>query len=328
MSGRRTDRWRALLEHRKADVLRLQEELEATRDGRPAVDIGLSIYERDRAVLANLLAGAVAFRMFLWAIPFALALVTLAGMVAIDSRGEGTGIFSHLAIGGEIAESLRDVGRERWVSQAWALVIGLVGAMWTSRGLLRALRITHSSIWGMGRAIPRPNPLRSGLTLIGVVSGLLLAVGVAAGLRKEVPLVGLVVTLATFFVLMVAWLVISWHMPHPRGLPLRALLPGAVVVGAGVQLLHLLTVYVLVGQADRAQSTYGAIGAAVTLLLWFFLLARLFVAGAVVNVVLWQHETAGKVGLRVLGWRLFGRRPGDRPRGPRAAAPDGGDAAA
>jgi uncharacterized BrkB/YihY/UPF0761 family membrane protein len=328
VSGRRTELWRARLEHRKADVLRLQEELEATRDSRPAVDIGLSIHERDRAVLANLLAGAVAFRMFLWAIPFALALVTLAGMVAIDSSGEGTGIFSHLAIGGEIAGSLRDVGRERWVSQAWALVIGLVGAMWASRGLLRALRITHSSIWGTGRAIPRPNPLRSGLALMGVVSGLLLAVGVAAGLRKELPLVGLVVTLGTFFVLMVAWLVISWHMPHPRGLPLRALVPGAVVVGAGVQLLHLLTVYVLIGQADRAESTYGAIGVAVTLLLWFFLLARLFVAGAVVNAVLWEHETAGKVGLRVLGWRLFGRRPGDRPRGPRAAAPGGGDAAA
>ena len=328
MSGRRADLWRARLEHRRADVLRLQEELEATRDGRPAVDIGLSIYERDRAVLANLLAGAVAFRMFLWSVPFALVLVTLAGMVAVDSSGEGTGIFAHLAIGGEMAESLREVGRERWVSQAWALAIGLVGALWTSRGLLRALRITHSAVWGMGRAIPRTNPLQSGLTLIGVVSGLLLAVGVAAGLREEVPLVGLAVTLGTFFILMVAWLVVSWHLPHPRGLPLRALLPGAVIVGAGVQLLHLATVYILIGQADRAQSTYGAIGVAVTLLLWFFLLARLFVAGAVVNVVLWEHEAAGKVGLRVLGWRLFGRRPGDRSRGPRAAAPGGGDAAA
>lgn len=325
MSGRRGDAWRALLQERRAEALRVRDELEATRAHRPAVDIALSIYERDRSTLANLLAGAVAFRMFLWAVPFALALVTLAGIVAVDSSGEGTGVFSHLAIGGEFAENLRDVGREQWVNQASALVIGVVGAMWTSRGLLRALRISHAAVWGLGRVTARPNPVRAGAVLIAVVSALLLTVGVAAGLREAAPLAGLLVTLSVIVVLVVAWLLISWRLPHPVGLPLRALLPGAVLVGTGVQVLHLLTVYLLVEQADRAQSTYGALGVAVTLLLWFFLLARLFVGGTVVNAVLWEHEAAGKVGLRILGLRMFGRRPGDQPRD---AAPGGGAPAA
>jgi uncharacterized BrkB/YihY/UPF0761 family membrane protein len=262
--------------------------------------------------------------MFLWAVPFALALVTLGGIIAVDGSGEGTGVLAHLAIGGEFAESLREVGRERWVSQAWAFAIGAVGAMWTSRGLLRALRITHSWVWGLGPVAPRTGPVRAGLSLIGLVCGLLIAVGIAAGLRDAVPMVGLAATLGIVLILIAAWLVISWHLPRPRGLPLRALLPGAVVVGTGVQALHLVTVYVLVGQADRAESTYGVLGVAVTLLVWFFLFARLFVAGVVINAVLWEHETAGKVGLRVLGLRLFGRRPGDSPRDAAPTAPGGG----
>ena len=87
---------------------------------------------------------------------------------------------------------------------------------------------------------------------------------------------------AVFFVL---WLRVSVWLPH-RPVPVRALVPGAALVAVGVEGLHFFTVDDLNDRADRAQSVYGAIGAALVLLLWLFILARLIVGGAMVNAEL------------------------------------------
>jgi uncharacterized BrkB/YihY/UPF0761 family membrane protein len=312
---------RARLTRLRDDTVAWGDELRSARSGRPGVDIALRLYERDRAILGNLLAGSVAFRMFLWAVPFALLLVTIVSLITHDPGGEGTGLLSYMGISGELAQSLRDVAREQRPNQAWALVIGLGGALWTSRGLLRSLRVTSAAVWGLGYVRSRVNPLRSALVLMGVVLGLLVLMGFVARLRDAMPVLGLVTTFAMLIVPALLWLGISLHLPRPEEVPVRALLPGAVLVGAGVQGLHLLTVFVLVERADRAQSVYGAFGVAVVLLLWFFLLARVFVSAAVLNAVLWEHERSGKLGLRVLGLRLFGRHPGEVGNAARGPVP-------
>jgi uncharacterized BrkB/YihY/UPF0761 family membrane protein len=78
---------------------------------------------------------------------------------------------------------------------------------------------------------------------------------------------------------------LSEVLPH-RDVPRRALVPGAVLVAVGVQGLHLFTAYYLAGSADRATSVYGAIGAALVILLWLFIMARLIIGGAVLNAEL------------------------------------------
>jgi uncharacterized BrkB/YihY/UPF0761 family membrane protein len=321
MSAGDPDDTRARLARLRDETVAWGGELRSARSQRPEVDIALSIYERDRAILGNLLAGSVAFRMFLWAVPFALLLVTIVSLITHDPGGEGTGLLSSMGISGELAQSLRDVAREQRPNQAWALVIGLGGALWTSRGLLRSLRVTSAAVWGLGYVRSRVNPLRSALVLMGVVLGLLVLMGFVARLRDAMPVLGLVTTFAMLIVPALLWLGISLHLPRPEEVPVRALLPGAVLVGAGVQGLHLLTVFVLVERADRAQSVYGAFGVAVVLLLWFFLLARVFVSAAVLNAVLWEHERSGKLGLRVLGLRLFGRHPGEVGNAARGPVP-------
>ena len=77
---------------------------------------------------------------------------------------------------------------------------------------------------------------------------------------------------------------VSEVLPH-RDVPRRALVPGAVLVALGVQGLHLHGGY-LAGSADRATSVYGAIGAALVILLWLFIFARLIIGGAVLNAEL------------------------------------------
>jgi uncharacterized BrkB/YihY/UPF0761 family membrane protein len=71
----------------------------------------------------------------------------------------------------------------------------------------------------------------------------------------------------------------------------RALVPGAVLVAVGVECLHFFTAYYLNDRAERAQSVYGAIGAALVLLLWLFILARLIVGAAMLNAELSRRAT-------------------------------------
>ena len=87
-----------------------------------------------------------------------------------------------------------------------------------------------------------------------------------------------------------AWIFVSWHMPREPDMPWTALLPGAVVFGVGLEVLHLVTVYWIANQIEHKTDTYGAIGFALALLLWAYLLGRLITSAAVVNATLWARD--------------------------------------
>ena len=54
-------------------------------------------------------------------------------------------------------------------------------------------------------------------------------------------------------------------------------------------MLHLVTVYWIASQMEHKTDTYGAIGFALALLLWAYLLGRLITSAAVVNETLWTR---------------------------------------
>jgi membrane protein len=86
------------------------------------------------------------------------------------------------------------------------------------------------------------------------------------------------------------WLLISTRLPH-RDATWRDLVPGAIGFGLGVEVLHVVTAYVIAPQASSKQGTYGALGVAAALLLGLFLISRLVVATAVVNATLVARRT-------------------------------------
>jgi uncharacterized BrkB/YihY/UPF0761 family membrane protein len=124
----------------------------------------------------------------------------------------------------------------------------------------------------------------------GVLS-LIAASVVAARLREADGATGLLATLLVGLIYAGVWLVVSSHLPRRPG-PLRELVPGAVLFAVGMEAIHLFTAYYLVDRAERAQSTYGAIGAALVALLWLYVVSRLIVGSAVVNAELARHAQA------------------------------------
>ena len=86
------------------------------------------------------------------------------------------------------------------------------------------------------------------------------------------------------------WVLISKRLPH-RDATWRDLVPGALVLGFGIEALHVVTAYVLAPYASSKQGTYGSLGIAAALLLGLFLISRLVVASAVVNATLVARRT-------------------------------------
>ena len=86
------------------------------------------------------------------------------------------------------------------------------------------------------------------------------------------------------------WLFVSWVMPHAEGVSVWHLIPGALLVAAGIQGVHLVTVYYVSRKVSHASSTYGALGGATAILLSLFLIARVIVFGASLNAEMWRRR--------------------------------------
>ena len=109
----------------------------ATTAWHPVV-IARAAYERDRDIGGGLLAGAIAFRLFVWLAAFLVVIVSILGFIdaaggdAAATLGDG-GITAIAA--SEITQAASDAQRSRWL----LLLAGLYALFSTSRTMVRAL---------------------------------------------------------------------------------------------------------------------------------------------------------------------------------------------
>jgi uncharacterized BrkB/YihY/UPF0761 family membrane protein len=287
------DPGRATASRRDAVQVRLRElaeRAESERQRHDSVDVAFEMFERDADAGGEIIAGALAYRLFIWLLP--LALVAVGGLgIAADAASESTRQTARsLGITGLVSNSVATAadGSARW----YALLIGLPILVYVTRSLLRALIVTHRLLWGDVRAAaPRPT-VGATLRLLGLLLAYSVVSLVASAFREWAPAPGLVVTLVLVLPYAGIWLLVTLGLPH-RGADWRALVPGALLCGVGVELLHVFTAYVLEPYAVAKEGTYGAMGAAAALLLGLYLLSRLVVAGAVLNATLWDRRTRG-----------------------------------
>lgn len=82
---------------------------------------------------------------------------------------------------------------------------------------------------------------------------------------------------------------VSWKLPHAP-VPARALIPGALLMAIGADVLHLLTTYWIGHLVARKTHTYGSVGIALAVLLWVYILGRIIVASGGLNAALWYRR--------------------------------------
>jgi uncharacterized BrkB/YihY/UPF0761 family membrane protein len=270
-----------------ADAERLAQRAQDERGRHGSVDAVFEMAERDSEVGGGIIAGSLAYRLFIWLLPLALIAVAGLGIAADASSESPEEAAESLGLEGLISSSITNAANSpnRW----YALAIGIPVLIWATRSLYRVLIVAHRLIWTDVRAAaPKPKLLASLRLLVlflcfGVVSTLASAVrawstgpGVLATVVALVPYAGL-------------WLLVTVRLPH-RDAPWTALIPGAAVFAVGLELFHAVLVYVITPWALAKQGTYGALGVAAALLVGLFLISRLVVASAVFNATLWERE--------------------------------------
>ena len=271
----------------------LAERAQAERRRHASVDAAFEMVDRDGEAGGGIIAGALAYRFFIWLLPLALVSVAGLGFAADAASEDPEETARKLGISGLVSRSVADAaeGPARW----YALLIGIPILVYVTRSLLRALIVTHRLLWQDTRAAaPRPT-LAATLRLLVLLLGFSVAGTVASAMRAWSPGPGVLVTLLAVVPTAGLWLLITLRLPH-RGARWSALVPGAFLGAAGLELLHVLAAYVLSPYAVAKQGTYGALGAAAALLFGLFVLSRLVVAAAVLNVTLWErHERGARV---------------------------------
>jgi len=287
----RTARARARAAALQARAHRVGEQAEAERGRHESVDAVFEMVDRDREVGGGIMAGALAYRFFIWLLPFALVAVGGLGLTSQAASESPEEAAKSLGLAGLVSSSVESAANSpaHW----YALLIGLPVLVWVTRSLLRALIVVHRLVWTDLRAsAPRPT-VGATLLLLALLVGAFAVSALASAARAWSESGGAVVTAGVFFVNLGFWLFISTRLPH-RDAPWRFLLPGAAVFAVGIEVIQLLTAYLIAPQASSKQGTYGALGLAAALLLGLYFLMRLVVTAAVVNATLWERRVRSR----------------------------------
>jgi uncharacterized BrkB/YihY/UPF0761 family membrane protein len=276
---------RAQAEAARARAESMRQQVEGQRDRNLGIDIAFTAYEHDRDAGGSLLAGAIAYRMFLWTLPVALVLVGGLGFLSSEDPNDPGKAVRDLGIASVPAQSVNQaVGSS---TRAWwlAVIVGLVLLYLASVALVKALWAAHALVWRTPGTRIRSKPRLAGIFLLAclAIAG---ATSLASVIRNASPMNGLVAMIADFVVYAAVWFGLSTRFPH-RDAPWTALIPGALVFGVGVQVLHLVSVYYLSGRLSRASVLYGTLGAAAAMLLGLYFIGRLMILSAQFNEAVW-----------------------------------------
>lgn len=272
----------------RALVRALQGRVEATRATSPSVDAAFVAHARDRQVGGNLLASAIAYRIFLWLLPLALLLAAVLGYAEASGDGEPEALGKNLGLGSSVVGSVATAAEQAEGSRLVLLLLALFGLYTAGAAGAKTVVAVHRFAWGMPPARPRGGP-RAAVGFSGLVVGTLLLTFGAQFLRARAPGIGVVVAALIVLAYTGLWLGASILLPHGDA-SWPHLLPGAVLVGVGGQVMHLVSVFYLTEKIERSSELYGGLGLAATMLLGLYLVSRLVVASAILNATLWSQR--------------------------------------
>jgi uncharacterized BrkB/YihY/UPF0761 family membrane protein len=291
---------------------RVESALEERRHTSSIIGAGFDIRELDVHVGGGILAGAVAFRMFLFLVPFVYVVFNLVGLTARTLSEDPAQLAKTVGITGVLASAVVSSQQVGVLSQIVLLGGAAVALVLTANSLAKTLYVVHWLVWRFGRGKPagwRPIALTVTTALVMTVLSVL-----GNRLRADLgPLGSLLVLVVLTSVSFALWWWVSWHLPHA---PMEAhrLVPGAVFVALGTLVLSAFTNYVVGPYVSRKSHTYGAVGIALVVLLWVYVFGRIIVGSAGINVTLWRRSAAGQAGDEQAAQRFDVQpgRPADR----------------
>jgi len=274
----------------KARAVDARQRLEAERPRHWLIDAGFRSVQLLTESGAGMLAGAIAFRFFMFLVPAVFVLVMGLGLGADLSNASVEDVAKQAGIAGVASTAIRSGADASTTTQWVTLGIAVYALFSGSRNLLKALWVSHLLLWKVGvRRIPRATV--GTLALIGILAATLFVLRLVNAV-KGISFAGWLVGLILYTTVPAAlWFWASLRVfPRAPDATWRDLWLGAVVFGVGVEALQLATVLWLAKSIESKSTTYGAIGAALSLLLWAYLLGRLVTTVIALNAAVWRSN--------------------------------------
>jgi uncharacterized BrkB/YihY/UPF0761 family membrane protein len=276
----RLARLRGLAERTRSDV---EAFADRARQNKGVLGISMQTIDRDADIGGGILAGALAYRLFIFALPLSLFLISAVGVLGHVLGFDVERAATNVGLAGGVASQVAATGKPS--ATAWVAVSSFVVLVYVTRVFYRSLVVVHALAWH-DPVGPAKRNLGGFGWFGGVVVGQLALVGLLGAVRAWSP-VGGVMALGGFLVLDAAlWLVVSVHIPRAVVVPWTELVPGAVLYAVGVLAVQAFNTYLMARILASKSSTYGSLGAAAAVLLGFFLLGRVVVGAAVLDATL------------------------------------------
>jgi uncharacterized BrkB/YihY/UPF0761 family membrane protein len=257
----------------------------------PGASIVHEAMQEERDLGGALIAGGVAFRIFLWLVPFGLV---AAAVLSFWSEQDPEGLESaarDLGVGAAAAHAAAEALQSNERNIVFLFAFGLVALTWFTFGALRALVLAYAIAWHTKP--PRIRQPLGAITLFNLLFVVLMASSAGIAWLREVSGTGALLSTSLAFASVTAVAVTAmWLLPHRARHP-SDLLPGAALVAAGHQLVQVAVLFYFAPKLGDAEETYGAFGAAATILVWLYVISRLVTGAAFLNAALWRRRLDG-----------------------------------
>jgi len=240
---------------------------------------------------AGVLSANLAFAAFGALFPLLLLLVTVLGLVlADDSTLRHDVLTSTLAqfpiIGNQLGQNIHALKAR----STPALILSIVGLLYTSAGLSQAAMFAMAQVWDVpGPA--RPNYLHRlvrSVEFLGVMAvGVMITTGLASfggvGGRGTLLVLGALILAA---LVNIGQYLLAFRVLTPTSIATRSLWPGAAIGGVAWTLLQILGGYLVGHELHGASEVYGTFAVVIGLMAWVFLGVRVTLYSAEINSVM------------------------------------------
>jgi membrane protein len=254
----------------------------------PILEFPLELGRRFLRVNASVLAGHLAFRVFIFLVPLLLVAVAALGYATangVDVAEQG----EQLRVGQALAGSIADAGETAQEGRFRTGVIGLIAVVSAASGLVAALRLVVAAVWEVPVKEAATSKLKTMAWLFPGVALICAGVAVRQWLTRRGLLLEWFGVLLAIAINSVTLLGLFWILPR-RTKVWTDLLPGALAAAAGFLGLNIASAVYFTDKLHKSSEVYGALGVAVTTLLYLFFIGQIVVVATIVNTIWFDRE--------------------------------------
>ncbi len=262
--------------------------LDQAQQDNPKLAIPIATVKKYGEDKSSNLAAMMAFWAFFSIFPLMLAAVTVLGytLPEADKQRVLDQISGYMP--------LLDVPAGGLNGSLFALLFGVLAALWSGMAVVRITQDAFNSVWEVPQ-VERPKFVeavkRSLIALCTIGVGLVAStflIGFVSGSDPTIDLgpLGRILGFAAAIVVDIGLFVLAFRMLTDRAVTTKDVLPGAVFAGVCFWVLQTLSSVIITRHLSSASETYGTFATVITILWWFYLQAQLTLFAAQLNVVL------------------------------------------